>query len=159
MHDLLIQQIKNEVTRLGVRELRTAEEVDALLANHKGTVLVFVNSVCGCAGGIARPALSLALRNDVKPDVVATVFASADREATMRARSYFADMPPSSPSFALLRDAKLVQMIHRSDIEIRGPQEVAALLTASFEQYCTPVPQRLFSVWKSSELLVYFTDN
>src|SRR5713101_3124146 len=141
MHDILVQQIKNEVTRLGVKELRTPQEVDDLLADQKGTALVFVNSVCGCAGGIARPALSLALKNDVKPDVVATVFASGDREATMQARSYFAGMPPSSPSFALLRDGKLVYMIHRSDIEIRGPQEVAKLLTDAFDKYCITVPQ------------------
>jgi putative YphP/YqiW family bacilliredoxin len=141
LHDILIQQIKNEVTRLGVKELQTPEEVDALLANHKGTVLVFVNSVCGCAGGVARPALGLALQHHIRPDVAATVFASSDREATMHARSYFTNMPPSSPSFALLRDGKLVHMIHRSDIEIRGPQEVAALLTSAFEKYFIPVPQ------------------
>ena len=141
MHDLLVQQIKDEVTRLGVKELRTPEEVDSLLQHQKGPVLVFVNSVCGCAGGIARPALSLALRNGIKPDSVATVFASTDREATARARSYFTNMPPSSPSFALLRDGKLLHMIHRSDIEIRGPQEVAALLTGAFEKYCSAIPQ------------------
>ena len=141
MYDILIQQIKNEVTRLGVKELRTPEEVDAVLANHKGTALVFVNSVCGCAGGVARPALGIALKQSTKPDVIATVFASGDREATMRARSFFTNMPPSSPSFALLRDGKLVHMIHRSDIEIRGPQEVASMLTAAFDKYCTTVPQ------------------
>ncbi|HEV8537954.1 MAG TPA: BrxA/BrxB family bacilliredoxin [Bacteroidota bacterium] len=141
MHDILVQQIKDEVTRLGVKELRTPQEVDDLLAGQKGTALVFVNSVCGCAGGIARPALSLAMKNGVKPDVFATVFASSDREATMKARSYFAGMPPSSPSFALLRDGKLVHMIHRSDIEIRGPHEVAELLTAAFNKYCAAVSQ------------------
>ena len=141
MHDILMQQIKNEITRLGVKELRTPEEVDALLANHKGTALVFVNSVCGCAGGVARPALGLAMKHPVKPDVIATVFASSDREATMQARSYFTNMPPSSPSFALLRDGKLVHMIHRSDIEIRDPYEVAALLVAAFEKYGATVSQ------------------
>ena len=141
MHDILMQQIKNEVTRLGVKEMSTPEEVDALLANHKGTALVFVNSVCGCAGGVARPALGMAMKHPVKPDVIATVFASSDREATMQARSYFTNMPPSSPSFALLRDGKLVHMIHRSDIEIRDPYEVAALLVAAFEKYGTKVPQ------------------
>ena len=141
MHDILMQQIKNEITRLGVKELRTPEEVDALLANHKGTALVFVNSVCGCAGGVARPALGMAMKHPVKPDVIATVFASDDREATMQARSYFTNMPPSSPSFALLRDGKLVYMIHRSDIEISDPHEVAAMLIAAFEKYSTTVPQ------------------
>ncbi len=136
MHDILIQQFKNEVTRLGVRELRTAEEVDSLLANHKGISLIFVNSVCGCAGGIARPALGIAMQSPVKPDVIATVFASTDREATERARSYFTGMPPSSPSFAFLRDGKLVHMIHRSDIEVRGPREVAQLLVDAFQTIC-----------------------
>ncbi|MBI4549088.1 MAG: BrxA/BrxB family bacilliredoxin [Ignavibacteriae bacterium] len=136
MYDILIDQIKSEVTKLGVKELRTPEEVDALLANHKGTALVFVNSVCGCAGGVARPALKLALGHAVRPDVVTTVFASGDREATARAREYFTGMLPSSPSFALLRDGKLVHMIHRSDIEMCEPVEVAKLLTNAFDKYC-----------------------
>ena len=139
MHDILTQQIKNEVTKLGVKELRTPEEVDATL-RQKGTALVFVNSVCGCAGGVARPALGMSMKHSVKPDVIATVFASGDREATMQARSYFTNMPPSSPSFALLRDGKLVHMIHRSDIEIRDPHEVAELLTKAFDTYCANVP-------------------
>jgi len=141
MHDILIHQIKDEVTRLGVRELRTPEEVDQLLGTRKGTVLVFVNSVCGCAGGIARPALSIAMKHSVKPDAFATVFASGDRDATERARSYFTGMPPSSPSFALLRDGKLLKMIHRSEIETQGPQEVAELLTAAFNTYCANIHQ------------------
>jgi putative YphP/YqiW family bacilliredoxin len=136
MHDILMQQIKNEVTRLGARDLRTPEEVDALLTGQKGTALIFVNSVCGCAGGVARPALAMALQHTVRPDVIATVFASGDREATMRARSYFTNMPPSSPSFALLRDGKLIHMIHRSEIEIRKANEVAALLTSAFDTHC-----------------------
>ena len=134
-----MQQIKNEVTRLGVQELRTPAEVDTLLAQHKGTALIFVNSVCGCAGGVARPALALAMRHSVKPDVVATVFATGDREATMRARTYFAGMPPSSPSFALLRDGQLICMIHRSDIEISEPSTIAEALTAAFDRYCVPI--------------------
>lgn len=141
MYDIMMQQIKDEVTRLGVKELRTPEEVDAILKGGKGTALVFVNSVCGCAGGVARPALGIALRHPRKPDVVATVFASGDREATARARDYFTGMPPSSPSFALLRDGKLVQMIHRSDIEISGPHELAAMLTDLFDKHCAPAPQ------------------
>ena len=138
MYDIMTQQIRDEVTRLGVKELRTPEEVDSVMG-QKGTALIFVNSVCGCAGGVARPALSLALRHDVRPDVIATVFASGDREATMRARSYFGGMPPSSPSFGLLRDGKLVYMVHRSDIEIRDRHEVASMLTEAFEQFCSPV--------------------
>ena len=136
MYDILMQQIKGEVERLGVRELSTPEEVDALLAEHNGTALVFVNSVCGCAGGIARPALGMALQHIARPDVVATVFASGDREATMQARSYFTDMPPSSPSFALLRDGRLEYMMHRSDIEIRDSHEVAELLIRAFDKFC-----------------------
>lgn len=136
MHDILAAQIKEQVTRLGVKELTTPAEVDATLSGTGGTALVFVNSVCGCAGGIARPALQMAMGHKVRPDVIATVFASTDREATMRARSYFTGMPPSSPSFALLRDGKLIHMIHRSDIEIREPEEVAALLTAAFDSHC-----------------------
>ncbi len=136
MHDILVQQIRDEVTRLGVKELRTPQEVDSTLAGQAGTSLVFVNSVCGCAGGIARPALALAMKHPVQPDVIATVFASGDHEATMKARSFFTNMPPSSPSFALLRDGRLVHMIHRSDIEIRDCHEVAELLTAAFDKFC-----------------------
>jgi len=136
MQDILAQQIKDQVSRLGVKELTTPAEVDGLLKNQKGTVLVFVNSVCGCAGGIARPALQMAMKHSVLPDTIATVFASTDREATMRARSYFTGMPPSSPSFAIMRDGQLVQMIHRSDIEIREPEELARLLTAAFDVHC-----------------------
>jgi putative YphP/YqiW family bacilliredoxin len=141
MHDILIEQFKSEVTSLGVQELRTPEEVDALLKNHKGTVLIFVNSVCGCAGGVARPALKMAMQHAVKPDVVATVFASTDREATARAREYFTNQPPSSPSFALLRDGKLIHMIHRSEIEISDPQSVAQMLMKAFDQYCAKIAQ------------------
>ena len=137
MYDILIQQMKDEVLRHGVKELRTPEEVDALLKNTKGTTLVFVNSVCGCAGGIARPALSRSLQHTTTPDTIATVFASTDREATARAREYFTQQPPSSPSFALLRDGELIEMIHRSDIEMRTPEEVAQLLTYAFDTHCT----------------------
>ncbi len=141
MHDILMQQIRDEVARLGVTELRTAEEVDTLLAHHTGTALVFVNSVCGCAGGIARPALARALQHDARPDIVATVFASGDQEATARARSYFTNMPPSSPSFGFLRDGKLIHMIHRSDIEIRTAGEVAQMLIEAFDKYCRVAAQ------------------
>ena len=141
MHDILVQQMKDEVTRFGVQELQTPADVDGLLQNEKGTVLVFVNSVCGCAGGVARPALGIALKHTTKPDVVATVFASTDREATARAREYFTGMPPSSPSFALMRGGKLVHMIHRSDIEITEPNELARMLTDTFDTYCTPAGQ------------------
>jgi len=136
-----MQQIKDQVSRLGVEELTTPAEVDTLLGDRKGTALIFVNSVCGCAGGIARPALAMAMKHGVQPDRIATVFASSDREATMRARSYFTGMPPSSPSFALLRDGKLIHMIHRSDIEVREPEEVATLLTTAFDSHCLKDPK------------------
>ena len=132
--------MREELTKAGVQELRTAADVDRAVT-APGTTMIVVNSVCGCAGGIARPALSMAMKHPVAPDVFATVFASGDRDATERARSYFTGMPPSSPSFALLRDGKLLKMIHRSDIEIRGPQEVAALLTAAFDTFCASIPQ------------------
>ena len=141
MHDILMQQTKDEVLRYGVQELRTPEDVDAVIGTSKGTVLVFVNSVCGCAGGIARPALRIALQHKTLPNKITTVFASGDREATTRAREYFVDQPPSSPSFALLRDGKLVHMIHRSDIEINTPENVAAMLTSAFDRHCTEIPQ------------------
>jgi putative YphP/YqiW family bacilliredoxin len=133
---LLAQSFRDEVTRLGVQELRTPEEVDAVLANSKGTVLVFVNSVCGCAGGVARPALAHALKHEILPDKLTTVFASEDREATARAREYFEGMPASSPSVALLRDGKIVHMIHRYEIETSSPERVASMLTEAFDKYC-----------------------
>lgn len=141
MYDIMMHQMINEVTRHGIKEMRTPAEVDAVLSNAKGTTLVFVNSVCGCAGGVARPALGMALQHRIRPDVVTTVFASTDREATARAREYFTGMPPSSPSFALLRDGKLLHMIHRSDIETRSAEEVKDLLTAMFHKYCVQPQQ------------------
>lgn len=141
MYDIMAQQIKNEVTKLGVKELRTPEDVDSAL-KQQGTTLVFVNSVCGCAGGIARPALGMAMNHHNRPDRITTVFASTDREATMRARSYFTNMPPSSPSFALLKDGKIIHMIHRSDIEVRDPEQLAGILTDVFDKHCSAVPQQ-----------------
>jgi len=131
-----MQQMKDEVTRFGVQELRTPEDVDGLLAQSRGTVLVFVNSNCGCAGGVARPALRKAMQHKILPDKITTVFASGDREATAQAREYFVGQPPSSPSFALLRDGQLVEMIHRSDIEMSTPDDVATLLTRAFDAHC-----------------------
>ena len=141
MHDILMQQMKDEVTRYGVEELQTPDDVDAVLGTSKGTVLVFVNSNCGCAGGVARPALRMAMQHKVLPDKITTVFASGDREATARAREHFVGQPPSSPSFALLRDGQLIAMIHRSDIETNTPQNVAAMLTQTFDEYCGGVSQ------------------
>ena len=136
MYDILIQRMRDEVASLGAQELRTPEEVDAALPNSRGTILVVVNSTCGCAARAARPALAKAMHHTVTPDKLVTVFAGIDREATARAREYFTDQPPSSPSFALMRDGRLVQMIHRYQIEGRTPDQVAATLVQSFDRYC-----------------------
>jgi putative YphP/YqiW family bacilliredoxin len=132
------EPMRRELVDLGVRDLRTPEEVDALLQEEKGSVLLFVNSVCGCAAGSARPGLALALRHEVKPEVVATVFAGVDTEATRQARSHFAEYPPSSPQIALFREGKLVQLIQRHHIEGRDAYSVAATLTEAFDRYCAP---------------------
>jgi putative YphP/YqiW family bacilliredoxin len=133
-----VQPMREELTRIGFRELRTPGEVDAVLGNSKGTVLVVVNSVCGCAAGRARPAVAYALSHPARPEVLATVFAGQDQEATTQARSYLADYPPSSPSIALLRDGKLLYMLERRDIEGRMPEEIAEDLTRAFDQFCAP---------------------
>ena len=133
-----VQPMREELTRIGFRELRTPGEVDAVLGNSEGTVLVVVNSVCGCAAGRARPAVAYALSHSVRPEVLATVFAGQDHEATVQARSYFTDYPPSSPSIALLRNGKLLYMMERRDIEGRMPEEIAEDLTRAFDQFCTP---------------------
>lgn len=141
--EFLIAPMRHELTRLGVRELRTPQEVDAAVRQTAGTVMIVVNSVCGCAAGKARPGVALALRHGVRPDSVATVFAGADIDATARARSYFAGYPPSSPSIGLLRDGELVFMLERSQIENRSAEEIAAVLTGAFDRYCaSPVPAR-----------------
>lgn len=137
--EIMVQPMREDVTRHGVTELKTVAEVDAVLANPSGTQLVFVNSVCGCAAGMARPALAMALRHPVRPDELYSVFAGQDLEATARARSYFSEYAPSSPSFALLRDGEVVHFIHRHDIEGRLAEAIARDLTAAFERYCDMV--------------------
>ncbi|MBI2188114.1 MAG: BrxA/BrxB family bacilliredoxin [Acidobacteria bacterium] len=136
----LIAPMRAELTRLGVEEIRTASAVDTAVGDTRGTLLIVVNSVCGCAAGKARPGLALALEHPVRPDRIGTVFAGADIEATDRARSYFTGYPPSSPSMGLLRDGHLVWMLERRQIENRGPGEIAALLTAAFDAYCATTP-------------------
>ncbi len=131
-----VQPMREELTRLGFQDLRTQQEVDAALQEEKRTALIVVNSICGCAAGKARPAVAMALANPARPEVLATVFAGQDREATDRARSYFAGYPPSSPSIALLRDGKVVFMLQRSDIEGRDPAAIAADLTSAFDRFC-----------------------
>lgn len=132
----LVAPMRAELTRLDVKELKTVADVDAILGDPKGTQLVFVNSVCGCAAGSARPALAVALQHKVRPQTLYTVFAGQDLEATARARSYFADYQPSSPSIALLRDGEVVFFMHRYQIEGQGPQAIAAALTSAFDQHC-----------------------
>ena len=132
----VVQPMRDEVTRLGAQELQSVAEVDEALANQSGTALVFVNSVCGCAAGNARPALAQALQHPVRPNAVFTVFAGQDVDATARARSYFGEYQPSSPSMALLRDGEVVYMMHRHMIEGRDPEDIVADLTAAFEQHC-----------------------
>src|SRR4026209_2324888 len=131
----LVAPMRTEVTRLGARELTTAAEVEAALGDQKGSMLVFVNSVCGCAAGNARPALALALKHPVVPQQVVTVFAGQDLDAAARAREYFAEYQPSSPSMALLRDGEIVHFVHRHQIEGRSPQVIAGELTAAFDRF------------------------
>lgn len=132
----LVAPMRAEMTRMGARELTTSAEVDAAIGDQKGTTLVFVNSVCGCAAANARPGLALALQHGARPQEVVTVFAGQDVEATARARQYFSDYQPSSPSMALFRDGEVVHFVHRHQIEGRSPQAVAAELTQAFDKYC-----------------------
>ena len=128
--------MRKELTTLGFQEMRTAQDVDQSLKDSTGTVLVMVNSICGCAAGKARPAVAQALQNLIKPDKLTTVFAGQDSEATAQARSYFTGMPPSSPSIAILKDGKLAYIMHRRDIESRNAPMIAAELVQAFEQHC-----------------------
>ena len=130
-----IAPMRAELTRLGVNELRTPEQVDEAVQS-KGTVMIVVNSVCGCAAGKARPGIALALQHARRPDLAGTVFAGGDVEATDRARQYFAPYPPSSPSIGILRDGKLLFMMERRDIENRDAASIAARLTAAFDEHC-----------------------
>jgi len=131
--------MREELTRLGFEELKTPAQVDDAVKNSKGTLMVVVNSVCGCAAGKARPAIALALQHDARPERIATVFAGADIEATERARDYFTGYQPSSPSIALIKDGQLVYMLERHQIEVRGPAEIAQELTSAFDQHCERV--------------------
>jgi putative YphP/YqiW family bacilliredoxin len=132
----MVQPMREELTRVGFEELRTPEAVDAVLATDQGTVLVMVNSVCGCAAGRARPALIHALEEGPRPARLTTVFAGMDLEAVDRARSYFPGYPPSSPSIALFKDGELVHMLERKDIEHRDAADLAGTLRAAFEKFC-----------------------
>ena len=134
--EMMVEPMRRELTRLGIEETRTAEEVDAVLGEKKGTVLVVVNSVCGCAAGMARPAVAMAVEHDVRPDRMITVFAGNDREATAKAREYFVGFRPSSPAIALFKDGQVVKMLERWQIEGRQAHDIAAELTTAFDQYC-----------------------
>jgi len=139
--EIMVIPMREELTRLGVQELRTAAEVDRAIANQPGTTMVVVNSICGCAAGRMRPAVRAALQHSTRPDKLFTVFAGQDKEATDRARSYFVGYPASSPSIALLRDGKLVHMMQRSDIEHREATDIAAELKSAFDKFCAkPAP-------------------
>jgi putative YphP/YqiW family bacilliredoxin len=139
--EIMVVPMREELTRLGIEELRNAEEVDQAIVNQPGTSMVVVNSICGCAAGRMRPALRIALQRSIRPEKMFSVFAGQDLAATDRARSYFSGYPPSSPSIALLRDGKLIHMMQRSDIEHREAADIAAELTKLFEKFCgKPVP-------------------
>ncbi|MTT33314.1 BrxA/BrxB family bacilliredoxin [Terrilactibacillus sp. BCM23-1] len=134
MNDV-VQTSRNEIVEAGYTELKTPEEVDKALTKD-GTTFVMINSVCGCAGGIARPAAAYAVNVATKPDQFVTVFAGQDKEATERAREYFTGYPPSSPSFALLKDGKILKMIERYEIEGHDPSQVAYKIESLFDEYC-----------------------
>jgi len=134
--EIMVIPMREELTRLGIEELRTAEEVDRALKNRPGTTMVVVNSICGCAAGRMRPAVRMALQNSIRPDQSYSVFAGQEREATDRAREYFTGYPPSSPSIGILRDGQLVFMMPRSDIERREAPAIAADLKAAFDRLC-----------------------
>ena len=134
--EFFVAPMRDELTRLGAVEWRTVEQVDKGLAETSGTVMVVVNSVCGCAAGKARPGVALAMQHAVKPDLVATVFAGADIDATEKARSYFAGYPPSSPAVALQQNGKLVYILERHQIENQEAESIARDLTSAFDKHC-----------------------
>jgi putative YphP/YqiW family bacilliredoxin len=136
--EILIKPMREDLTRIGVEETRTPEQVEEAINNTKGTLLVVVNSVCGCAAGKARPGIAMALQNAARPDRTVTVFAGADIEATAKAREHFAPYPPSSPQIGLFKDGQLVFMLERHQIENRFAEQIAQELTQAFDRYCAP---------------------
>ena len=133
-----VRPAREELNQLGIQELRNAKEVDEVLKKNQGTVMVVVNSICGCAAGRARPAIAQVLQDTLKPDLVTSVFAGQDMEATARAREYFQPYPPSSPSVALFRDGNIVFMLQRHQIESQEAGNIAADLREAFQEYCKP---------------------
>jgi putative YphP/YqiW family bacilliredoxin len=136
----MVNPMKEELTSIGFQELLTPADVDAFMSEKEGTALLVINSVCGCAAGQARPGVHLALQNEVRPDRLVTVFAGQETEATKQARSYFEDIPPSSPSIALFKDGELVYFVPRHRIESRSAQDVAADLKSAFDRYFAATP-------------------
>jgi putative YphP/YqiW family bacilliredoxin len=139
--EIMVIPMREELTRLGIEELKTANDVDQALKNRPGTTMVVVNSICGCAAGRMRPAVRMALANEAKPDKVFSVFAGQDTDATEKARGYFTGFPPSSPSIAIMRDGQLVYMMPRRDIESREAPAIAAELKAAFDRICAKTVQ------------------
>lgn len=135
--EIMVIPMREELTRVGIQELRTPEEVDRAIAKQPGTAMVVVNSICGCAAGRMRPAVRMALQSEVRPERLFAVFAGQDVAATERARSYFTGYPPSSPSIAILRDGELVHMMQRSDIEHREAADIATELKRVFDKFCS----------------------
>lgn len=133
--EMMVAPMRQELTSAGISETRTAAEVENAIA-QKGTVMVVVNSICGCAAGRMRPAVRAAIQHSVRPERMITVFAGQDRDATEAARRHFTGYPPSSPSIGILRDGELVYMMQRSDIETNGPEQIASALRNAFEKYC-----------------------
>lgn len=136
--EILIKPMREDLTNVGVEETRTPAEVEDAIKNTKGTLLVVVNSVCGCAAGRARPGVAMALQNEARPDRSITVFAGADIEATATARAHFAPYPPSSPQIALFKDGQLVYMLERHQIENKFADQIADELSQAFERFCAP---------------------
>ena len=136
--EIMIRPMREDLTRLGFEELKSVDAVDATIPNSSGTLMVVVNSICGCAAGKARPGVALALENQPRPDKLATVFAGADIEATERARSYMTGYGPSSPSIAMFKDGQLVYMLERFQIEGRDANQIAEELKRAFDEHCAP---------------------
>ena len=135
--EALIAPMRNDLVQLGFKELKTPDEVDEVLGTEQRTTVVAINSVCGCSAGAMRPAVAASLANEIKPEVLVTVFAGQDLEATERARDYFTGYPPSSPAVALMKDGELVYMLERHQIEGRHPLEIADTLKAAYDEHCS----------------------
>ena len=141
--EILIKPMREDLTNVGVEETRTPEQVEDAIKNSKGTLLVVVNSVCGCAAGRARPGVAMALQNESRPDRSITVFAGADMEATATARAHFAPYPPSSPQIALFKDGQLVYMLERHQIENKFADQIADELSQAFDRFCAPATEMM----------------